>query len=273
MSRSESSRMARLQMVLQQGLQAFLAGQACGLKELAQLMDLDLLVHFEEPLAGLFDRLLRRIFQAGFQVGAKRAARSQTRAPTRCTEDGAGALRATPRPDPSFSVSESWFHDPVGDFLGKAGSDGGASAGILQRHHGSFGVQRAVGILQPQPVGKLQRQSRREQTLPGRVPNSITVLSVQTFPSPTTRVKRTGMRTGLASGKNFASLAVQLSCRTRARPVACVGTANTSVLQGRRGLGPQACRLAWQGHPDRIARERLHERGQSRKAGIVYVSC
>src|SRR5271169_4142849 len=34
-------------------------------------MDLDLLVHFKKPLAGLLHRLSRRIFQAGFQVGAR----------------------------------------------------------------------------------------------------------------------------------------------------------------------------------------------------------
>ena len=152
-----------VEMVLQQGLQAFFAGQARGLQELAQLMDLDLLVHFEKPLAGLLDRLLRRIFHAGFQVGA-RGQFDHKLAPQSAVQRMEQARFAPLRgQDPAFSVSESWFHDPVGDFLGKAGSDRGASAGILQRHHGGFGVQRAVGILQPQPVGKLQRQGGREQ--------------------------------------------------------------------------------------------------------------
>src|SRR6266446_5359104 len=86
------------------------------------------------------------------------------------------------------------------------------------------------------------------------VPNSITVLSVEAF-SPTTRVKRTGMRTGLDSGKNSANLAVLLSCRMRALPVACIGSANTAVLHGRRCPDPRARRLAVAWHPDRIGRK------------------
>ena len=58
-------------MVFQQSLQSLFAGQTCSLKELAQLMDLYLLVHFEKPLPGLLDRLLRRLFNAGFPVGAR----------------------------------------------------------------------------------------------------------------------------------------------------------------------------------------------------------
>ena len=47
--------------MFQQRLQAFFTGQVRGLQKLAQLMDLDLLVHLQKPLAGLLDGLLRRI--------------------------------------------------------------------------------------------------------------------------------------------------------------------------------------------------------------------
>jgi len=56
------------------------------------------------------------------------------------------------------------------------------------------------------------------------VPYSITVLSVNAFPSLAIRVKRTGIRTGVASGKNLASLLVELSLDERARAVAALGT-------------------------------------------------
>src|SRR5712692_1760601 len=82
------------------------------------------------------------------------------------------------------------------------------------------------------------------------VPNSMTVLSLKALPSLPTRVKRTGIRTGLASGKNFASLAVELSRAERAVATASLGTdTSISVVNnfGRRGLGPWACRLAGEG--------------------------
>src|SRR5882724_9043134 len=61
-----------IEMVLQQGLQGFFAGQTCGLKELAQLMDFYFLVHFQEPSAGLFHRFLWWNLQTGLQVGTRR---------------------------------------------------------------------------------------------------------------------------------------------------------------------------------------------------------
>ena len=253
-------------MVLQQSLQAFFAGQTCGLQELAQLMDLDLLVHFEKPLAGLLDRLLRRIFQAGFQVGARRAVRSRTPAPMRCTEDGAGALRATPRPSPSFLVSESWFHDPVGNFLGKAGSDRGASAGVLQRHHGGFGIQCAVGILQPQPVGKLKRQSGREQHFTG-VPNSITVLSVAVLsvpdhPSQAHRnTNRTSLRKELRQFGGAALLPDTRSARGLCGHCEYLGFPG-STRPGSPGLPVSMARA-----PGPHRQVRMHSRNQSRGRG------
>src|SRR5882724_4037938 len=94
------------------------------------------------------------------------------------------------------------------------------------------------------------------------VPNSITVLSVEAF-SPTTRVKRTGMRTGLASGKNFASLAVLLSCRMRALPVACVGTPIPRFLQGVDAAWVPGLPVSIGQGTRTASQERLHERGQS----------
>ncbi len=50
--------------------QSVFAGQGAGLKELAKLIDLDALVHIEEPLPGLFHGLLRRGVLSGFEIVA-----------------------------------------------------------------------------------------------------------------------------------------------------------------------------------------------------------
>ena len=59
-----------MQMMLQQGLQAFLACQVGGLQKLAQLMDLYLLVHLQKPFASLLHGLLGRIVDGCFQIVA-----------------------------------------------------------------------------------------------------------------------------------------------------------------------------------------------------------
>jgi hypothetical protein len=61
-----------MQVVLEQGPQSFLAGKRGGLEKLSQLMHLDALVHFPEPLAGLLNRFLRRRVDARLQVAASR---------------------------------------------------------------------------------------------------------------------------------------------------------------------------------------------------------
>ena len=56
--------------MLQQTHQAFLIHQRTGLQELAQLVHLDELVHFVEPVLGLFDRFFAGGVDAGFKIGA-----------------------------------------------------------------------------------------------------------------------------------------------------------------------------------------------------------
>jgi hypothetical protein len=55
------------------------------------------------------------------------------------------------------------------------------------------------------------------------VPNSMTVLSLRRPLFPSTRVKETAIRSGVEFGKNFASLAVELSREERPRAVASLG--------------------------------------------------
>ena len=50
----------------------------------------------------------------------------------------------------------------------KARSNGRLSAIVLQGHDASFGVQCAIGIPQPQPVSKFERQGRGKQNLARR---------------------------------------------------------------------------------------------------------
>src|SRR5713226_9904544 len=220
-------------MVFQQGLQPFLAGQVGGLKELAQLMDLDLLVHIQKPLPGLFDGLLRRIVDARFQIVAggefddKLACQGavQRMEQARFAPLGGEILRFRCHGHGfTIQLETSWVKRAATAVrpLVYCNATTEASASSVPSEFCSRSMSANSS-------GKVEENSTSRG-----VPNSITVLSVEAF-SPTTRVKRTGMRTGLASGKNFANLAVELSCRTRALPVACVGTANTSDLQGRRG--------------------------------------
>jgi hypothetical protein len=56
------------------------------------------------------------------------------------------------------------------------------------------------------------------------VPNSITVFSLKPFPGFSRRVNRTGIRTGVASGKNLASFEMELSRPERAVAVAALAT-------------------------------------------------
>ncbi len=61
-----------VQMMQQQHPQAFIAGQGGGLQELAQLMNLNALVHILEPLPRLLDRLARRSVHPRFEIRARR---------------------------------------------------------------------------------------------------------------------------------------------------------------------------------------------------------
>jgi len=56
------------QVMLKHCAQAVLGGQRSVLKELAQLMDLNALIHVREPLLGLFNRVLGWSLYSGFQV-------------------------------------------------------------------------------------------------------------------------------------------------------------------------------------------------------------
>ena len=61
-----------VQMVQQQCLQQLRRHQRGGLQELAQLVNLNTLVHVLQPLASLLDRLLRRLLDACLQIDAGR---------------------------------------------------------------------------------------------------------------------------------------------------------------------------------------------------------
>ena len=219
------------EMVLQQGLQTFFAGQTRGLKELAQLMDLDLLVHFEKPLAGLFHGLLRRIFHAGFEIGAR--GQFDHKLPSQCAVQRMEQARFPPLRSQVllFRFQSHGFTIQLETSWVKR-----ATTAVRPLVYCRATTETSASSV-PSEFCTFSRSANssgrvEENNTSRAVPNSITVFSAQSFPSPATRVRRTGIRTGLASGKNFASLAVQLSCRTRARPVACVDTANTSVFQG-----------------------------------------
>jgi len=68
------------------------------------------------------------------------------------------------RPKVAMEVAmESWFHDPVGNRVEKAGGHDGCAGMVLHGDHRGFGVERAIRIAQPQNVGELQWRGAGKQ--------------------------------------------------------------------------------------------------------------
>src|SRR5947209_18968247 len=213
-------------MMLQQSAQPFFAGQSCGLQELAQLMHLNALIHVQEPLPCLLHRLFRRAISSGFQVGTRQ----------RIDHKLAG------------ECSIEWVEQPCGMPFGRQVINFGCNCHGFTIQLATSRVKRAATAVRPPVLCKATTEASASSVpsefctrsvsanSSGRVdakstscevPNSITVLSVKGFPSAT-RVRRTGMRTGLASGKNLASLAVDVS-RARAAALASRATVHLTA--------------------------------------------
>ena len=111
------------QKVLQQQDQAFGIHQRTGLQKLAQLVNLDFLVHVVQPLLSLLDGFWRRRFPRRPQDRHRQARRLRTRAPVRRKWDAGGERSTTGPRDlelvPKVATTKvaiaSWFHDPVGN--------------------------------------------------------------------------------------------------------------------------------------------------------------
>ena len=172
----------------------YLALVARGLKELARLMDLDLLVHID-ALGGLVPRTPAADLPSRSRSGQGGSSITNSR-PSALYEDGA----TLPPLRSQVLLFRFWssFRTIRGNFLGKAGNHCGASAGTVQ---GRRELRRPVCHRSCTWRRSATSTTVEENNTSRAVPNSMTVLSVQSFPSPATRVKRTGIRTGLASGK------------------------------------------------------------------------
>src|SRR5438477_7422068 len=206
-------------------------------------MDLNLLIHFEKPLPSMLHRFLGRIVNGRLQISARR----QVNDKLACQSAVEGMEQACFAP---LGGQVFRFRSNGHGFTIQLETDcvNRAATAVRPLVYCSATTEASASSVPSEfcrrSISANSKGKVEEKSTSRVVPNSITVLSEQEFPSPTTRVKRTGMRTGLASGKNLANLAVELSCRMRALPVACVGTAGYLDVQGRRGLAPQACRLA-----------------------------
>src|SRR5207248_4908918 len=213
-------------MMLQQSPQCLFAGQSCGLQELGQLVHLDARIHIQKPAAGLLDRFLRGSVGAGFQVGARRQIDHKFA--------GQGGVERVKQP------GSTPLHRQITNF--------GCIGHSFTIQLATSRVKRAATAVRP-PVLCSATTDASASSVPSEfcsrrvsanssgnveanntscgVPNSMTVLSVKGFPSAT-RVKRTGIRTGLASGKNFASLPVDVS-RARAAALASRATVHLTA--------------------------------------------
>jgi hypothetical protein len=62
---------------------------------------------------------------------------------------------------------KSWFQDPVGNGVEKAGRDDGFAGMVLHRDYRGFGIERAVGVAQPQNIGELQGRAAGKKNFAG----------------------------------------------------------------------------------------------------------
>src|SRR6266446_2492883 len=173
-------------------------------------MDLYLLVHLQKPLTSLLHGLLRRIVDRCFQIVASR--QIDNKLASQCAVQRMEQARFAPlrghilrfrchSHDFTIQFETSWVKR--------------AATAVRPLVYCSATTEASASSVPSEFCNRSRSANSRgkveENSTSRGVPNSITVLSVHAFPSPTTRVRRTGIRTGLASGKNFANLAVQLS--------------------------------------------------------------
>src|SRR5712692_5352486 len=212
-----------VQIVLQKRAQALLAGQTGGLEKLPQLMHLDALVHLQKPLAGLFNRFLRRSINAGFQVAAGRQLDHEL-----AGQGGIQGVEQTRRaPLRGRLIRLRYFGHGFTIQLATSRVKRAATAvgpPVYCKATTEASASKVPSEFCSRNVSANSRGRVEANNTSRAVPNSMIVLSVKASPSFATRVKRTGMRTGLASGKNFASLAVELSRLERAVATASFGT-------------------------------------------------
>ena len=241
-----------VEMVLQQSLQGFFAGQACSLKKLAQLMDLNLLVHFEQPLAGLFDRLLRRIFQTEFQVGARRGQFDDELAPQRAVQRMEQARLAPLRGQVlRFRFQSHGFTIQLETSWVKR-----AATAVRPLVYCSATTE-ASAFSVPSEFSRRSRsanssgKSGREQHFTGRTELNHRAFGTDvSFPHHSRQAHRNAYRTCFRKElRQFGGAAFLPDARS-ARGLC--GHSEYLGFPGSTRPGSPGCRLAWQGHPDRI---------------------
>ena len=213
--------------VAKQFQKPILIGEGTGLQKLAQLMDLDALVHFLEPLRGLLDRFAAGRVSARFQIGTRLHLDDEFardfkidrvepagRCPLggkvwcwRCCHDFTIQLGTSPIKRAATTVLPGWYCTAT-------------TAASTSKEPSE--LRRRSTSANSRGVAQANKTSRG-------VPNSMTVLSVKgraLEPGSPPRANCTGMRTGAASGKKRASPAtVPAPCAPRAAAVACCAKA------------------------------------------------
>src|SRR5579862_309016 len=172
-------------------------------------MYLNAAVEFEQPLASLFHRLLRRSIDGGFQVGV--CGQFDYELTRQCGIQRIEQARIAPFRRQSVQVRCCHgFTIQLATSLVKR-----AATAVRPPLYCTATTQASVSSV-PSEFRKRNLSANssgnvEENSTSRGVPNSMMVLSVPVPVSLATRVSRTGMRTGVALGKNFASLVVELS--------------------------------------------------------------
>src|SRR5450432_2164542 len=210
-------------MVQQKCAQRLVVCDGRSLQKLPKLMDLDALVHVKKPLPGLFHGFRGGSIDTGLEIGARRQFNHTLAG--QCGIEG--IKQASPTPVlAKFVQVRCRTHIFTIQFVTACVKR--AATALRSPLYCTATTQASVSSVPSEFCSRnisTNSRGRLEANKTSRaVPYSITVLSEYVFPSFAIRVNRTGMRTCVASGKNFASLLVELSLDERARAVAALGT-------------------------------------------------
>src|ERR1700680_2914140 len=178
-------------------------------------MHLNTLVHVEEQLPGLFDGFLGRSIHGGFQIAVRRQLDHEF--PGQRGIQGVEQTRVAPlrRQITQLRCGCHEFHNSGFTIQLSTSPMKRAATAVRPPLYCTATTQASVSSvpsefrsrnLSANSSGKVEANS----TSFG-VPNSMMLLSVNAPLSLAIRVKRTGIRTGVALGKNLASLVVELS--------------------------------------------------------------
>ena len=199
------------QVVDQDRLQGLLGSQGRSLKKLAQLMNLNAFIRIDQPLPCLLDRFWGWSLHARLQVITRRQVNDELP----CERSIGGVQKACGAPFPSrFSFLRCGSH---GFTIQLATSRVKRAATAVRplwycTATTEASASRELSEFCSRKVSENSRGTEEANRTSRGVPNSMTVFSLKDPLSLPIRVNVTGIRTGVAWGKNFARRPTTLAC-------------------------------------------------------------